>query len=148
MMLTALRRRFLWQRCWALLGLGILLLYLTACQSTFALAAMAPDRLLTQMESPHPPVLLDVRSPQEYAAGHIPGAINIPYREVPARIEALTAFKDQTVVVYCEVGVRAQIAELALQEAGFEQVQLLAGHMRDWRTAGRPVATPTVPATP
>ena len=47
---------------------------------------LAPMELAARLEAGTAPVLLDVRSPEEFAAGHIPGAINIPYDEIPARL--------------------------------------------------------------
>lgn len=126
----------------------VLGLSLTACQVGFSLAAMTPDILMARLESDNPPVLLDVRSPQEYAEGHIPGAINIPYREVPNRLDELADFITQEIVVYCEVGVRAGIAELALEQAGYQHIVQLEGDMRAWRDFGGPIATVAPEITP
>ncbi|MEO1094344.1 MAG: rhodanese-like domain-containing protein [Cyanobacteria bacterium J06638_28] len=123
-------------------------LSLTACQVGFALTEMTPDILVARLASDNPPVLLDVRSPQEYAEGHIPGAINIPYREVPNRLDELAAFKTDEIVVYCEVGVRAGIAELALEQAGYQRIVQLEGDMRAWRDLGGPIATVAPEITP
>ena len=53
------------------------------------------------------PVILDVRTPEEYAAGHVPGAINIPHDQVRARLAEIDSAKDQPIVVYCRSGRRA-----------------------------------------
>lgn len=90
------------------------------------------------------PLLLDVRSREEFAEGHIPGAVNIPYDELPERLEELAAHRDDGIVVYCRTGRRAKIAEATLVEAGFADVRDLAGHMTEWREARRPV-TEAVP---
>ncbi|MGW8283032.1 MAG: rhodanese-like domain-containing protein, partial [Gemmatimonadota bacterium] len=82
------------------------------------------------------------RSPEEYAAGHIPGAVNIPYDELPERLDELNGAQDQEIIVYCRTGRRAGIAELALQEAGFRNVRDLDGHMVDWTSGGYPVSDP------
>ncbi|MEM0982284.1 MAG: rhodanese-like domain-containing protein [Cyanobacteria bacterium P01_H01_bin.58] len=126
----------------------VLGLSLTACQVGFSLTEMTPAILAARLASDNPPVLLDVRSPQEYAAGHIPGAINIPYREVPHRLDELAAFKTDEIVVYCEVGVRAGIAELALEKAGYQRIVQLEGDMRAWRDSGGPIATVAPEITP
>lgn len=84
-------------------------------------------------------LFLDVRSPEEYAAGHVPGAVNIPYDEVPARVSEIEARRGEPVVVYCEKGPRASKAMAVLERAGFSAVRSLAGHMAAWRASGLPV---------
>lgn len=65
---------------------------------------------------------LDVRSPEEFAQGHLPGARNVPYMEVGVAVPRLAADKDTEIRVYCGVGVRAEIARLQLQAAGYRNV--------------------------
>ena len=103
---------------------------------------LAPMELAARLEAGTAPVLLDVRSPEEFAAGHIPGAINIPYDEVPARLAEIAEHRDAELVVYCRTGRRAKIAEAALREAGFRQVADLDGHMTEWTAARYPVSEP------
>jgi rhodanese-related sulfurtransferase len=66
-------------------------------------------------------VLLDVRSPEEFAAGHLPGAINIPVGEVRARASEIGT-RDRPVVTYCRSGGRSARAAATLRELGFERV--------------------------
>lgn len=87
------------------------------------------------------PVVLDVRTPTEFAAGHVPGAINVPHDEVGARLGELAAAKDRDVVVYCQRGGRAKTAIGALAAAGFTRLHHLAGDMAEWSAAGRRVET-------
>lgn len=96
--------------------------------------------LMTRLASDQAPLVVDVRSAEEFAAGHIPGAINIPFREVPERLDELQAITTD-IVVYCEIGVRAAIAELTLEQAGFEQILTLEGDIQAWRQAGLPLET-------
>jgi rhodanese-related sulfurtransferase len=86
-----------------------------------------------------PPVILDVRSAGEFAAGHIPGSINIPFWAVPWRAGELGARRDDPIVVYCGHGPRAQLARAALRARGFSRIACLAGHMAKWRAAGYPL---------
>ena len=65
------------------------------------------------------PAILDVRSGDEFRAGHVPGALNIPFTNVSARAESIPAARDETVVVYCGHGPRAWIAGAALKRLGF-----------------------------
>lgn len=85
------------------------------------------------------PVIFDVRTPEEYAAGHVPGAINLPHTEVAARAEEFAAYKPREVVVYCGSGRRAASAEADLIAAGFGNVLDLEGHMQGWQDGGYPL---------
>lgn len=84
-------------------------------------------------------LILDVRSPEEYAAGHVPNAVNIPHTEIAQNIERLLGYKDKTVVVYCRSGFRAGKAGNVLVENGFSSVKHLEGDMLGWETSGNPI---------
>lgn len=77
-------------------------------------------------------VLLDVRTPQEFAEGHVDGALNIPVQELESKLASLPAKKDQDVVVYCRSGIRSAKASGILKGAGFTRVHDL-GAMSNWR---------------
>ena len=97
---------------------------------------MDSKRLLELIDAGAPPIILDVRSPREYALGHVPGAVNIPFWRMAAA--DIPASADHPVVVYCGHGPRAWIARGLLRRRGFRRVACLAGHMTDWRSAGFP----------
>ena len=80
--------------------------------------------------------MLDVRSPVEFAAGHVPGAVNVPFTSVLAGSHDVRAPKSGTVVVYCGHGPRAWLAGEALRWRGWTHVVYLRGHMAAWRRAG------------
>ena len=105
-------------------------------------AVISPVELVERLNTDRAPVLLDVRSAEEFAAGHIPGAIHIPYDEIPMRLAELAEYRDTEIVVYCRTGRRAGIAEATLREAGFSSVSDLDGHMREWTAARHPVTDP------
>jgi rhodanese-related sulfurtransferase len=83
------------------------------------------------------PVVIDVRTPAEYAAGHVPDAINIPFDQVAERIEEVDA--PHGVALYCMVGPRARKGEAALLAAGYASVFHLEGGLAAWQAAGLPV---------
>src|SRR5262245_13817483 len=87
-------------------------------------------------------VLLDVRSPQEFAAGHIPGAINIPYDQLPARIAELPQAATQELVMYCVTGKRTKMAIERLREQGYTHLAHLRGDFEQWQARGREVQQP------
>jgi phage shock protein E len=91
-------------------------------------------------------VVLDVRTPAEFAAGHVPGAINVPHDQVEARLAELASLRDKDVVVYCGSGRRAALALEVLGRHGYAKLKHLDGDMQGWVAAGRPVEK--APATP
>lgn len=68
------------------------------------------------------PVWIDVRSPEEYAAGHLAGAVNLPYLEIGTRITEVARDPDTDIRLYCAVGGRAQMAKVWLQSLGYTKV--------------------------
>jgi hydroxyacylglutathione hydrolase len=85
------------------------------------------------------PTIIDVRSSYEYQAGHIPGAIHIPFWSALYRVDEISTPKDELVIVYCAHGPRAGFGKFALTRAGYTQVLYLDGHMSGWYKAGLPV---------
>jgi phage shock protein E len=84
------------------------------------------------------PLVLDVRSRDEYTQGHIPGAVNIPHDELFERLAELPIEKSEEVVVHCKSGRRAGMAEEVLSESGYSNVRNLSGHWEGWQQAGLP----------
>jgi len=104
-------------------------------------APVQPAELAALLAREDAPLLLDVRTPEEFAAGHVPGATLVPVQELEARAAELAAYKQRGVVTYCEVGGRAGKAAEILRGAGFTNVRLLDGSMKRWREEQREVAT-------
>lgn len=72
------------------------------------------------------PLLLDVRTPREFAAGHIPGAVNIPVDELRERMGELP--RDAEIAVYCQVGQRGYVATRLLRQRGYAAVNVSGGY--------------------
>lgn len=89
-----------------------------ASSTTDAGAALA----LAEATDPNA-LYVDVRTPEEFASGHVVGAINIPHDQMEARWEELAEHQDRPVVVYCRTGRRSGIALDVLQQKGFTQVE-------------------------
>ena len=83
--------------------------------------------------------MLDVREPDEWAAGHIPDATLIPLGELSSRVGELE--RNQRIVVVCRSGNRSAEGRDILLEAGFPTVTSLDGGMTEWAAAGMPMAT-------
>ena len=100
---------------------------------------MNPKELLQRMKLKNAPPVLDVRTAGEFASGHIPGAIHAPTMKIMFNPSALPADKKQLIVVTCELGPRAQMAKGILAVRGYQNVELLDGHMSAWRRSNYPL---------
>lgn len=100
---------------------------------------MPQNTLLAAMEQGTAPHILDVRTTKEYAAGHVPGAVHIPYHQLWRRHADLAAGKADPIIVYCSHGPRAGIAKLQLWALGYEKVVYLQGQMSGWNREGLPM---------
>ena len=98
---------------------------------------ISPSELSARRASGTAPVVIDVRTPEEYAVGHVPGALNIPFDQVAGRISQVDA--PNGVALYCMRGPRARMGETALLGAGYSSVLHLEGGLAAWQAAGFPV---------
>ena len=83
--------------------------------------------------------LLDVREPDEWLAGHAPGAVHLPLMDIPARLEDIP--RDGDVVVVYRMGGRSAQAVAYLMQNGYDNVANLDGGMRDWAAVGKPMVS-------
>ncbi|HXW07638.1 MAG TPA: rhodanese-like domain-containing protein [Vicinamibacterales bacterium] len=100
--------------------------------------AVTPHDLHALIGAGQAPVVVDVRTAAEYAAGHVPGALNLPLASVWKRASQLPTEREQPMIVYCGHGPRARLAAALLRYRGFRRVVFLQGHMTGWRRAGLP----------
>ena len=89
------------------------------------------------LDGSEPPLLLDVREPDEVEQGVIPGALHIPRGHLEAQIEGRILDKDTPVIVYCAGGVRSAFAAKTLGELGYTDVVSMAGGFGKWKDEGR-----------
>jgi len=116
----------------------MLVMLSAGCEQT--VADVTNEELLSRLNGPHELlVVLDVRSVDEFATGHVPGAINIPHDVLASRLHELHARDNAEFVVYCETGRRATKAQKILQSDGFLRVRHLQGDMAQWRRDGLPI---------
>lgn len=92
----------------------------------------------TQLVNQNKGVFVDVRPAQDYAAGHIRDARNIPLPELKARSSELDKFKSKTVIVVCSSGSQSARAVSQLKSAGFGEVYSLDGGLAAWQAQGLP----------
>lgn len=99
------------------------------------------EQLQQLMKSNQQLVILDVRTADEFAKGHIPNAINISHDELKSRLLELNTAKDKQIVIYCRSGRRAEVARELLNEQGFTHLDHLSGDFNGWTSNKLPVAT-------
>ena len=87
--------------------------------------------------------LLDVRSPEEYASGHLQGAWNIPHDQIEAEIAVAVPDKSAQIILYCRSGRRANTALEAMRAMGYENVTNFGGLEDAQERLGLPVTTTT-----
>ncbi len=95
--------------------------------------------MATQLINREDALVVDVRDPGEYGAGHILGAKNWPLDHIDERGGDAAKRKDKPLIVYCDTGDRTPKAAAALRKLGFTRVVNLSGGLLAWQQAGLPV---------
>jgi rhodanese-related sulfurtransferase/glyoxylase-like metal-dependent hydrolase (beta-lactamase superfamily II) len=96
-----------------------------------------------ELESPHPPMLLDVRTPREWTEKHLAGSYNLPLNHLQERIAEVP--RDRRIAVHCAGGYRSSIAVSILHQHGITNLIEIAGGLAAWEAAGLPVVAEAVP---
>lgn len=118
-------------------GWSMALFFLTGSAACMAgVTDISQAELMQRIKANHENLILDVRSPQEYAEGHIPGAINIPHDWLGSRLAEIGSHRNRDVVLYCGSGGRVVPAAKTLEAAGFSKLLHLDGDMNGWRSNG------------
>jgi phage shock protein E len=123
------------------------LLLATAASPAFAqsstmapVAPIAPQALADRIAAGDAPdLILDVRTREEYDAGHVPRARHIPHDELLAALDNLKAFQHAEIVLYCRSSRRSALAEATLREHEFTDLVQLEGSWQAWEAARLPV---------
>ncbi len=85
-------------------------------------------------------VILDVRDPDEYKAGHLPGAVHVSRGKLEFTIWDKVPDKDAKIYVYCLTAARSALATKTLNDLGYKNAVLMDAHFEEWVKAGYPVA--------
>jgi rhodanese-related sulfurtransferase len=93
-------------------------------------------------------LLVDVREADEYAAGHLAGAVHLSRGMLEFKFSANPALqaRDLNILLYCKTSGRAALAAVALNDMGYLNVRSIAGGFDAWVAAGKPVAKPEIPS--
>ena len=114
-------------------------LFLPACErAPGSGASITGAEIVQRIREGTAPLILDVRSAEEFQGGHIFGAVNIPHDQLSERLAELEISESEQVVVHCQSSRRAAFAENVLSETGHTRVRDLEGHWKGWREAGLP----------
>lgn len=102
---------------------------------------VTPNDLQSRLQDGEQIVLIDVREPDEFARGKIPGAYTIPRGVLEMQVDGRLP-RESTVVLYCGGGGRSALAAKSLADMGFENVVNLQGGWQAWTNSGLPVEQP------
>lgn len=122
----------------ALIGAAALLTGCSSSSSSSAVTTEPPAEFASAVAQPGT-VVVDVRTPGEYAAGHVDGAVNIDVESADFDTQIAALPKDSTYAVYCHSGRRSALASDQMAAAGFTSVVNLQGGMADLQAAGVPI---------
>jgi rhodanese-related sulfurtransferase len=123
----------------AWLGLFGVVVYMTF-SSLFSKVKSINNHQATMLINKEDAVVIDTRSADEFAKGHISGSRHIPQTQIQeGKLSAIENFKSSPIIVLCETGVRSGSSANLLIKAGFSQVYNLSGGLSEWRAANLPV---------
>ena len=122
----------------ALLGVSALLAGCSSSSGSDSVSTVAPAEFVSAMAEPGT-VVVDVRTPAEYAAGHVDGAVNIDVESGSFDSQIAALPKDTTYAVYCRSGRRSAVAADTMSSAGFTSIVNLDGGVADLQGAGAPI---------
>jgi rhodanese-related sulfurtransferase len=102
-------------------------------------ALLGPQDVRSMMVSRPEVALIDVRTPEEFAAGHIAGAVNIDYKAEDFADQVARLPKDRDYILYCRTGHRSGLAQEKMQGLGFRNISHMNGGITAWQEGGLPV---------
>ena len=104
----------------------------TTNHQTNTYRSISMDEAVSMMKQENGYIILDVRRPDEFAAGHIPGAINVPNETIGTSEIIELPYKDQLILVYCRSGRRSKEASAKLVKLGYINIVEFGGVL-DWK---------------
>ena len=114
-------------------------LVLSSCESQAVTGSVDAITFNTKLNNTKNAIVLDVRTPEEYASGYIGNAINIDYYKPSFKDEIKKLDKDKTYFVYCLAGGRSKSAYEVMKKEGFVKVYELNGGISEWQSSNLPL---------
>ena len=108
-------------------------------QAKAAVKSVSAVDVKTAIDKKEKAIYLDVRTPEEYESGHLPGAINVSNQTLKSKISALIPDKNVKIYVYCENISRSPLATKTLSDLGYKNAVLMDARLEDWIKAGYPM---------
>ena len=100
---------------------------------------VTPQQVKADMDAGKPVILVDVRDSEEFAAGHLPKAINISRGLLEWKIGRMVPDRNANIVVYCRTDARSALATEVMMKMGYTNVKNLKGAFKAWGLAGYPI---------
>lgn len=131
-----LQHNWYWAALAAVSGTFLLVDFLRNREGTDSLSPMDATLKINREDA----LVVDVRTQDEFARGHIVGARHIPVADLERRLPELEKNKSKPMILCCQTGARSASALATLRKAGFEKVYNLRGGLQEWERAGQPVS--------
>jgi rhodanese-related sulfurtransferase len=116
----------------------VLFLLLIKTESARGGAAVSPSQM-TQMINNDNAKVVDIRTKDEFRAGHLPNALHIPAKDMHKRMNELESFKDTPLILICKTGTTAGATGAVLAKAGFNKLHKLRGGILEWQGSNLPL---------
>ena len=102
---------------------------------------ITPDQLQAKLDNNEPVQLIDVRDTSMHSAGHIPGSVNLPIKQIESEAANALPDKNAPIVCYCGGGTKAGRSAEALKQLGYTDISILPTGLRGWCGENRPTET-------
>jgi rhodanese-related sulfurtransferase len=115
------------------------MLHVAGCAQSAKNTLLPPAEFQKELSESKDALLIDVRTPAEFAAGHLPGAVNINFNSPDFKAQIGKLDKHKPVFVYCAVGGRSGSATSQMSAMGFPKIVDMQGGINAWKSAGKTV---------
>ena len=108
-------------------------------EATAKIVEVTPEQVKADLDAGKPVILVDVRDFEEFAAGHLPKAVNISRGLLEFKVGSMLPNKNANIVLYCRTGARSALAAAVMKEMGYTDAKNMKGAFKAWGTAGFPI---------
>jgi rhodanese-related sulfurtransferase len=100
---------------------------------------ITPQQVMALIIAGGGPVVIDVRPPNQYEQGHVPGAKSVYSKWIYGRVQELEPYRERGIVIYCANGLNSKRAGIKLREEGFRKLFVMQGQLPRWKELGYPL---------